>query len=78
MDISEQRLYQLIENNIQFGETLYEIQQKLEEYQNEKQEDSKEGICYDTYQFIKEQKRMRDTYTKHLYDCVIEMNENKK
>ena len=78
MDISEQRLYQLIENNIQFGETLYEIQQKLEEYQNEKQEDSGEGICYNTYQCIQDQKRMRDNNTKHLYDCVMEMKEHKK
>ena len=33
MDLSEQRLYQLIQNVIQFGQTLHEIEGKVNEYQ---------------------------------------------
>ena len=83
MDISEQRLYQLIQNAIQFGETLYDIKVRIEEYkqsiidQHFNQTLLDQDISLMRIQ-IQEQESRRNTYTNLLYECVQEMKEHKK
>ena len=78
MDISEQRLYQLIQNAIQFGETLYDIKVRIEEYkqsiieQHFNQTLLDQDISLMRIQ-IQEQENRRNTYTNLLYECVQEM-----